>query len=255
MKNLLYSCLTVLLLMGNALWAQKEKDLYKIKATYVVNLANTDSTIRAEVFYDHKDIKPNEHYTYYWFYINKIISTKGGYDGRLLHGVYSCYYSNSNLRQRGEFYHGMKSGIWFSWSPDGKMLEESKWKHSQRNGITKTFGSGGELQSEMYYKNDKLNGYVINYDKSGKITSKKKYKNNTEVQKKKLRMPDFSKLKKLFKKKPKITADNSRAQSEVPAEQKQAPVEMKPEEHKHKEKKEGKAKKWLHPLKKEGDKK
>ncbi len=249
MKRIITFKVFFLLLCFSTL-AQKDKDIFKIKQTYTVNLANTDSSVRAEVFYDHREFKPHIEYTYYWFYINKILSTKGGFDGRLLHGTYTCYYANNNMHQRGEFDKGLKTGTWYNWSADGKMKEESRWKNSQRNGKMKTFGPDGELLTVTNYKNDKVNGLVITYDKDGKISSKKKFKNNKELDKKSTKLPhlNFSFVKKLFTKK-----DKKASETVSPKENKEEPSAK--EKEKATENKEPKksGKKLLNPLKR-GDK-
>jgi antitoxin component YwqK of YwqJK toxin-antitoxin module len=149
------------------------------KKYYEININSSDGYTKAIVASKKIRIKPNENYTYYWYSYNKIISTKGGYDGSLLHGDYVCFYANNNLREKGSFKKGLKKGKWMSWYENGKIKEIAYWSNSLRCGERKLYDESGNIILIENYKNDKFNGAVIQYQ-SGKITTIKYYKNGVE---------------------------------------------------------------------------
>jgi hypothetical protein len=81
-------------LTANYLLAQENQD----KPTYTVNIEKRDTAIKCEVMYEKQNFIPKEDQTYYWYAANRIISTQGGYDGRLLSGSYISYYPNKGLK-------------------------------------------------------------------------------------------------------------------------------------------------------------
>ncbi len=154
--------------------------LSRTKNTYVVNINADGQTIRAEVFEEKVKIKPNEKRSYFWFASNKIVETKGGYDGKLLHGQYSAFYLASNLKEKGEFKYGLKNNRWTLWYENGNIKEITTWKNGQKSGVSKTFKESGEQTYEAIFKNGRLNGFVTKFQE-GKIVSRQKYKDDQEV--------------------------------------------------------------------------
>ena len=152
----------------------------KPKKTFTINISKKDTTIKADVLTDKCNIKPDENLTYNWFASNKIISTKGGYDGHLLHGGYTSFYGNNNLWQKGKFNKGLKEGKWMTWFIDGKINEITHWKKGMKNGKYTMYSNEGKIMLEAKFKNDKLNGTMTSYQDE-KILSKRKYKNGAEV--------------------------------------------------------------------------
>ncbi|HXD93107.1 MAG TPA: hypothetical protein VNX01_07820 [Bacteroidia bacterium] len=225
----------LLILISNTLFAQKGYDQAK-EVTYNANIANTDSSVRAEVYYEtNKNIKIEQNVVYYWFYLNKILSTQGGFEGRLLHGTYSCFYPNNNLKEKGEFKDGQKTGKWIAWYTNGKIRETSTWKKSVKNGLNEFFDKDGNVTLQANYKYGKLDGSYAEY-KDGKQLKQKKYKDGKElVTVPKSDSTSFgNKIKNLFKpkKKEKVnSADN-------PKENKNNSSTQKPKEEKKKAKKE-----------------
>jgi len=163
------------LLFSNVCFAQQKQ-----KPTYPVYINYPDYTVKAEVFSEQKKMSVNENLTYFWYSSNKIIETKGGYDGKVLNGLYTSFYLSKNLKEKGTFKNGLKTSIWTCWNEDGKMNEITTWKKGVKCGRYKKYNNAGDLVSESSYKNGTLNGYKIDYEK-GKVISKKKYKNDLEV--------------------------------------------------------------------------
>ena len=106
----------------------------KPKKTFTASISKRDTTIKADVLSDKSDFSPEENLTYCWFSSNRILETKGGYDGRLLHGSFTSFYGNKNLRQKGKFTKGLKKGKWINWYSDGSINEVSHWKKGMKNG-------------------------------------------------------------------------------------------------------------------------
>jgi antitoxin component YwqK of YwqJK toxin-antitoxin module len=151
-----------------------------------VNINEKDGYIRIMVSNKDYKIKPNETYTYYWYAYNNVMSTKGGYDGKLLQGVYSEFYATNNLKEKGQFKKGLKYGEWISWFDNGKIREISHWRNSLKNGNRKVFNENGELTLEENYSDDVFNGEVMQYN-AGKMVSQKFYKHGAEYEPKSIR--------------------------------------------------------------------
>ncbi len=72
-----------------------------------MHINENDYSIVAEVLAKEKSIPSSADKEYYWYKSNSIMSTKGGYDGKLLHGQYSSFYLNSNLKEKGKYHMGL----------------------------------------------------------------------------------------------------------------------------------------------------
>lgn len=167
--------LILILLLSNTVFAQmKQKEISTVYLNY------PDYTIKTDILSAKKKIATKENLTYYWFASNKVMETKGGYDGKVLNGSYTSFYLSSNLKEKGSFKNGLKNGEWITWYENGKINEIITWRKGIKAGRYKNNDNNGNLISEACYKNDKLNGYQTNY-KDGKITEKRKYKNGVEI--------------------------------------------------------------------------
>lgn len=177
-----YTCFT-LFLFCQSFFAQNNSPVYNQakEITFHANVANLDSSVRAEVYYEpNKKIKIDLKNTYYWFYINKISFTQGGFDGRLLHGDYISFYPNNAIKEKGIFKDGMKSGQWVAWYKTGKIKEVSNWDKSHKHGVNEFYDKDGNLTLKLNYKHGRLDGEYIEYQ-DGKQTVVKKYKNGQEL--------------------------------------------------------------------------
>lgn len=165
----------LLLVCANATFAQmKQKD------TYVVYINYPDYTIKTSVSNATKKINVKESLTYFWYSSNKIIQTKGDYDGKLVDGPYTSFYLSSSLKEKGNFKKGVKDGKWISWYENGKINEIINWSRGRRSGEYKKFDANELVSVTAYYKNDKLNGIQTIYT-NGEIDKKIKYRNGKEV--------------------------------------------------------------------------
>jgi hypothetical protein len=109
------------------------------------------------------------------------METKGGYDGKLLHGYYKSFYLNNQLKESGEIKYGTKHKEWRYWYSDGTLKEIINWKEGRKDGVYKIFNDQGKLIAKGYFKNDLIHGKFYTYDNSEKITATKKYRYGKEI--------------------------------------------------------------------------
>lgn len=183
---------------------------------YSVYVNYPEYTVKATVFSKEKKFFPDEHLTYHWYASNKIMKTTGGYDGKLLTGLYSSFYLSGNLKEKGVFKKGLKNKEWVTWYENGKINEVTTWRNGVRNGGYKKLDDEGVILEQSNFKNDKLHGDQIFYT-DGKISTKKRYSHGIEITKsntKSSEKPSFfkialQKVKILFKKKDKAASPAS----------------------------------------------
>lgn len=142
---------------------------------------NLDASIQKfEVPIKDLKIKVNNEFTYSWYKSNQIMHTKGGYDGKLLHGSYAEFYLNNNLKEKGTYKKGLKNGEWKLWYENGQLKEIAKYCCGLRQGKMESFDENGILIFEASFKKGKLHGKTISYE-NGKILEKHNYKKGIEV--------------------------------------------------------------------------
>jgi len=173
--RILYSVFLFLASLG--LNAQEKLD----SKTHVVHVNNPDSMVEAYIYYHNPKLKTDEQRFYHWYSNNSIHASEGGFDGKLLHGIYIVSYPTNKLKEKGAYENGLKTGEWKKWYPNGVIRETSKWTKGQKDGKYCLFSSGGQKVLEAEYKAGKLHGEVITYQ-DGIIKNKKRYKNGEEVE-------------------------------------------------------------------------
>jgi len=159
-------------------------------------------TVKTQMLSQNKNICVDNDRTYMWYGSQKIIETKGGYDGKLIHGTYRAFYLNNQLKEQGQISYGLRNREWKYWYPDGKLKEVINWKKGIKNGSYYLYNDYGALMAKGVFKKDKLNGWFYTYGPGGKVADKKKYKKGDEVIPKIKTKPE-RKRKSLFKKKEK----------------------------------------------------
>lgn len=135
-----------------------------------------DYTVKTQILKNPKKTTTEPEITYHWYTNQTIMETKGGYDGKLLHGYYRSFYLSNQLFQSGEFKYGVKTGTWKNWYPDGKLKENMHWKNGQKNGSYYLYSSEGFMLGEGRFKNDVLTSKFKTYDKNGKVILVQRYK-------------------------------------------------------------------------------
>ena len=133
--------------------AQKAIDPDDIVA-FNITVNYDEFTVKTQMLKNPKKIKVDNDLNYLWFSSNRIIETKGGYDGKLLHGYYKSFYLNNQLKESGELKYGIKNGEWRNWYNDGNLKEISTWKRGRRNGKYEIYNDYGKLMAKGCFKND-----------------------------------------------------------------------------------------------------
>lgn len=229
----------ILLIFSAVGLAQNSIDYDKLKS-FNITVNYPEYTIKAQMLKDPAKITPDENKTYNWYASNKIMETKGGFDGKLLHGYYKCFFIGGNLKETGEFKYGVKSGKWSSWYTTGVLRDVLYWKNGVKHGKYRLYSETGQLVAEGNFKKDKLDGKFKTFY-NGRVEDVKKYKDGVEIIKPPkaegtsggmTKTPFKEKLKNLFKKKPKEAS----SAKEEPTPEKEKPVKEK-KEKKPKEKK------------------
>lgn len=160
--------------------AQRFVEPDKMKA-FNITVNYPEYTVKTQMLKEPKKMTPDVELTYHWYTAQKIMETKGGFDGKLLHGYYRSFYLNDQLFESGEFKYGIKSGEWKNWYPDGKLKEITNWKNGRKNGKYALYSDYGKLMASGTFKNDLLTGSFTTYDNMGNVSSKRKYKNGKEI--------------------------------------------------------------------------
>jgi len=172
----IFSILVLSLFFISSTNAGSKKD----KEIHTININNKENTIKADVSSTKGKVVAVDSLTYYWHAYNKIMETKGGFDGKLLNGNYTVFYINNNLKEKGKFKNGLKNGKWILWYDSGKIQEISCWKNGIKEGAYQSYDMTGQQVLDANFKSDKLEGIMISYQ-SGKILSRKAYKAGIEI--------------------------------------------------------------------------
>lgn len=163
-----------------AVGAQIPIEPSKIKS-FNITVNHDDCTIKTQMLASNKKIDAKSELTYLWYSSQKIMETKGGYDGKLIHGFYKSFYLNNQLKEQGTIRYGVKHKEWKFWYADGKLRELITWKNGVKSGKYCIYNDMGQLMAKGNFKNDKLHGSFFTYNSNGGIIDKKKYKNGTEI--------------------------------------------------------------------------
>lgn len=156
-RSILLSCLFLVTLSGYG-----QKDI-AIPVNQRVILNYPDFTVYANVLVTENKVRPEDELYYYWFSANDIKRTRGGFDGKLLHGIYTEFYLNKNLKEKGQFRFGLKHKEWKSWHINGEYKEISYWKKGKQQGRCRYFSEDGKLAEERVYRNGLLHGKSVIY--------------------------------------------------------------------------------------------
>lgn len=166
--------------MNTVLFAQNGVEPSKLKQ-FNITVNFDDYTVKTQMLSQNKKIDVDNDRVYLWYASQKIMETKGGYDGKLIHGTYRAFYLNNQLKEQGEIRYGLRHKEWKYWYPDGKLKEIINWKKGMKNGSYYLYNDYGQLMAKSNFKNDKLNGKFYTYGPNGKILEKKRYKKGEEI--------------------------------------------------------------------------
>ncbi|MBA3681206.1 MAG: hypothetical protein H0W73_08585 [Bacteroidetes bacterium] len=178
-SRLVLSFVLIIGIVSNS-YSQKYTEPDKLKQ-FNITVNHEDHTVKTQMLSQPKEIKINNERSYMWYGSQKIMETKGGYEGKLIHGNYTSFYLNNQLKEQGQIKYGLKNKEWKYWYPDGKLKEIINWKNGVKRGSYSIYNDYGQLMAKGNFKNDKLNGKFYTYGPTGKVTEKKVYKNGDEV--------------------------------------------------------------------------
>jgi hypothetical protein len=137
------------------------KDPGENPQTYTVYINTPDGSVRADLLRENGRTKARSDRFYYWYSNNEIKQTQGGFDGKLLHGLYKSFYRNMNLKEQGTFSHGLKTGEWTCWYDNGRMQERIHFSNGIQDGYDEQYDRSGKLISKSKFRNGKPDGKTI----------------------------------------------------------------------------------------------
>jgi len=172
--------LIFILLHLGLLAAAQSDEKFEVKAIDRQFIRKKDTTYRFYAIVPENPVKTRPDRTYFWYRSDTILSTAGGYDGRLLNGPFTSFYPDNNLKEEGTFRNGLRSGEWKSWYPGGKIRSITKWSQGVRSGAFTEYDEEGRLRREGRYSDDRLSGFIKDYSADGK-SSVVRYRNGEPV--------------------------------------------------------------------------
>jgi antitoxin component YwqK of YwqJK toxin-antitoxin module len=155
----------------------------KYPKTYTHYLNEKDGNVKVSVLAVKVNIRAKEELTYYWFHYNQVMSTKGGYDGYLLHGEFTAFYMNNNLKEKGIYKNGLREGKWMSWYENGMIREIAYYKNGMKNGRYQLYNELGQLMVKTCFRDNLVHGKMKTYS-NNKIQEQKKFRHGKERVKK-----------------------------------------------------------------------
>ncbi|HSZ72324.1 MAG TPA: hypothetical protein VK750_06575 [Cytophagaceae bacterium] len=158
-------------------WGQK----VDYSVTNMVTVVYNDYFVYAHFSADEEDIKIDDEKIYYWYAANDIKKTRGGYDGKILHGLYTAFYKNKNLMEKGMFSHGLKKGVWKSWYLNGELKEKSFYKRGTKNKAFLIYHDNGRVKQRGTFKNGAFHKKIKTYDSTGILIKTDRYKDGIIV--------------------------------------------------------------------------
>jgi antitoxin component YwqK of YwqJK toxin-antitoxin module len=171
-------CIMCFMLMISKLSiAQTNKtDLFDTDTNLPKFINTKDSVIKLYILEDVPEMDIKKDRMYYWFTLNQIHKTKGGYSGKVLNGLYQVFNSTNDLIEQGEFKNGLKTGKWTRWYKNGQIANISNWVNGTLEGEQLAYSDNGVIESKYLYSNNILNGksYIYNSDSSVIVMQYKK---------------------------------------------------------------------------------
>ncbi len=157
-------------------YAQKTPEIPKHK----IVIEDHEKVLKFEVQEDEKEVSANNRLFYTWFSHHKIHTTRGGFEGHLLHGEFLVMNKARDLLQKGQFYYGLKNKVWKTWYPDGELKSITHFKKGKLHGVEIQFDDMGDVVSKTRYRFGKKHGkeHLFNEDGDEEII---KYKKGKEV--------------------------------------------------------------------------
>ena len=161
-RMLILQCSMLYALAG---YAQKEIEI-PVNHRVVINFQ--DHIVYADTLASERKFKPKSGKYYFWYNANDIKRTRGGYDGKLLHGSYTEFFPDKNLRQKGLFRYGLKKGVWKTWYHSGEIQSVVRWRKGRMQGWFKYYDETGKLVKQGKHKDDLEHGKIDTFLSGGR---------------------------------------------------------------------------------------
>lgn len=112
---------------------------------------------------------------YQWYKSNKVMTTKGGQGGRLLHGHYKEHYLSKGLKSKGKYYRGLRQGKWKYWYESGMIEQQCRYMLGYKWGRQLEYDEKGNLLVIQRYRRGRKGGWT-RYFENGEVTSKELFR-------------------------------------------------------------------------------
>lgn len=155
--------ITLLALISLNVHSQTPKIKKQKIAEFTVSKENEVIKFDAWVWKKPLRISPSTGKMYHWYKSNAIMSTNGGFDGKVLHGKYAAFYLNNNLKEKGRIKKGLKCGEWKAWYDNGNINEIASWKKGSKTGGYALYSEDGKLLEKGKLKNGIRHGFIKSY--------------------------------------------------------------------------------------------
>lgn len=177
-KALALKCVPIVIgLCGFLLDADAQRIDVLVNNKIVIN--RQSYVIYAEILSDGTRSRPRDKSFYHWYSANDIKRTRGGYDGKLLHGKYTEFYADKDLKVKGNFRKGIKRGKWKTWHPDGQYDQVVKWKRHGRIARFREYNASGILIRKGRFKDEIYDGVISDFTSDKPAI--KRFRNGLEV--------------------------------------------------------------------------
>ncbi len=110
---------------------------------------------------------------YYWYKSQKLHSTIGSSNGKLLEGDFIRSYRSDEIAERGSFKNGLKNGKWVKWFENGTVKSISFWYNGVQVKKYVEFTDQGVLKTQGKYSNGRKHGKWIDYAKGDTLEYRK----------------------------------------------------------------------------------
>lgn len=131
------------------------------------HLSLPDRSLQFQIAAKNLRVKVNNHLIYYWVKGADLHHSRGGYEGRVLHGDFVAFYPTRQLKSQGKFHKGLKDGEWKTWYENGELKSVTNWDKGVQHGKYYCFGNDGKPERKSHYKNGQLHGKEITFNPDG----------------------------------------------------------------------------------------
>lgn len=125
-------------------------------------------TIRAHVYLGERQVPVRPDRTYAWTRSGKLLTSQGGYSGKLLDGPFHEFYASKNLYVEGSYLFGLKQGVWKAWRDDGHLNGVTTWRRGVKDGPFTEYDSVGRPLRKGTYRSSALSGKLARLDSTGR---------------------------------------------------------------------------------------